>query len=147
MANDPGRAAASFHPTSLLRPCVLLLLEEYPGYGYQLPQRLYELVGTSWDHGTIYRLLNTMEAEGLVVSSWERSATGPQRRRYALTSAGHDLLVAWAETLGEVRSALDRFFDRYHRRRQTASAPAGTGNGRADARPGAERLTDRVPTG
>lgn len=100
------------YPASLLRPFVLLLLHEAPGYGYQLPQRLSELAGSTWDHGTVYRLLNTLENEGLVTSTWERSVAGPQRRRYTLTSEGRRLLVECASSLAGLHQVLERFLAR-----------------------------------
>lgn len=111
-----GNAAAScnslYQPRTFLRPCVLLLLDEEPAYGYELRERLRAFVSESWDHGTIYRLLNTMEQEGLVSSAWERSSAGPQRRRYILTAEGREVLVGWAQALEGIRGLLTSFLER-----------------------------------
>ncbi|MDB5114124.1 MAG: PadR family transcriptional regulator, partial [Chloroflexi bacterium] len=60
-------------PVNFLRPCLLLLLEESPGHGYELRDRLAEL-GTSAppDTAIVYRALNAMENEGLISSRWQR---------------------------------------------------------------------------
>ena len=74
-------------PKNYLRPCLLLLLGEEPAYGYELREKLAPMSPSPWDMGTVYRALNNMEEDGLVVSSWERSAEGPRRRRYDITGA------------------------------------------------------------
>lgn len=98
-------------PKNFLRPCTLLLLDEQPAYGYELRGRLRPFVGC--ETGAIYRTLNTMEDEGLVRSSWERSATGPRRRRYELTDDGREMLSSWAAELRALSQLIGGFLDRY----------------------------------
>ena len=100
-------------PRNYLRPCLLLLLGEEPTYGYELRTKLGALSPGHWDPGTVYRALNTMEDDGLVHSTWERSAEGPRRRRYEITVAGSDVLERWARELCGVRNMIIEFIDRY----------------------------------
>jgi PadR family transcriptional regulator PadR len=110
--------SAPCQPKNFLRPCLLLLLDEQPDYGYELRDRLSHFSGAHWDAGTIYRVLNAMEDEGLVASRWEPSPSGPQRRRYEMTADGRAVLTHWARGLEEVRGLLIGFLERYERDRQ-----------------------------
>jgi poly-beta-hydroxybutyrate-responsive repressor len=101
-------------PKNFLRPCLLLLLRESSAHGYDLLERLRDF-GFERDPGGLYRTLRTMEHEGLVHSEWETSRSGPDRRRYSLTSEGEDWLHAWAATLEETGRILDRYIRRYRR--------------------------------
>jgi PadR family transcriptional regulator len=104
-----------FQPANFLRPCLLLLVDERPGYGYDLRERLRLLGAGEWDSGTVYRLLNNLEDEGLVRSWWEESADGPQRRCYRLTDGGQTALDEWARQLEDVWRTLQTFLERYAR--------------------------------
>ncbi len=104
---------AACQPKSFLRACLLLLLDEEPAYGYELRERLHPFRDGTWDQGTVYRFLNTMEQEGLVTSHWERSRSGPQRRRYRLTHEGRHVLAAWAQSIDSLSEMLLRFSERY----------------------------------
>lgn len=110
-ASNPSFGA--YRPKNFLQPCLLLLLHEEPAYGYQLRERLRPFKTGAWDQGTIYRFLNSMEAAGLVTSCWERSASGPQRRRYRLTAAGRRALADWARGVESICDLLLRFSARY----------------------------------
>ncbi len=75
-------------PRALLAPCLLLLLAESPGHGYELMERLKPL-GFDWNGpGPIYRELRALEAANLVTSAWSAPKAGPVPRVYELTPAG-----------------------------------------------------------
>ena len=105
-------------PKNFLQPCLLLLLDEQPDYGYDLRERLGRFNASSWDAGTIYRCLNGLEEEGLASSTWEPSRSGPQRRRYEISDAGRRVLDAWAGELDEVRRIVLCFLQRYRLRQE-----------------------------
>ena len=112
----PGRAddgRLPVQPRNYLRPCLLLLLAEEPTYGYELRDKLAPLSRGHTDPGTVYRTLNTMEDDGLVRSTWEKSAEGPRRRRYEITNAGNDVLDALARELCGMRDMVVDFIERY----------------------------------
>jgi PadR family transcriptional regulator, regulatory protein PadR len=112
-----GSSAESVHghaqPKNFLRPCLLLLLVEEPAYGYELREKLAPISPKPWDMGTVYRSLNNMEEEGLVVSSWERSAEGPRRRRYDITQSGRAALELLADEMSGTREVIGGFLERY----------------------------------
>jgi PadR family transcriptional regulator PadR len=76
----------------ILELCVLTLLAEKDSYGYLLTSRLAEAIGIS--EGTIYPLLRKLQEEELVDTYLTDSASGPPRRYFRLTKAGHRALAA-----------------------------------------------------
>lgn len=99
-------------PRNFLRPCLLVLLKEGHGHGYDLLTRLSDF-GVRVDPGGLYRTLRAMEREGLLRSWWETSETGPARREYVLTEEGENWLRLWGGTLRESRRIVDVFLARY----------------------------------
>src|SRR4051812_11707807 len=94
-------------------PALLLLLRERPAHGYDLLERLPELTGEARvEMGNLYRLLRSLEEEGLVTSVW---ADG--KRTYSLAEGGRALLEQWAEALRRSRDRTSRFLERYEERR------------------------------
>jgi DNA-binding PadR family transcriptional regulator len=96
----------------LIRPAVLLLLAQEPMYGYRLVQQLAEMPmfdGQKPNAAGVYRCLKTMADEGLVISEWELSESGPAKRRYSITAAGEECLASWFITLVQYRDALSEF--------------------------------------
>jgi poly-beta-hydroxybutyrate-responsive repressor len=98
-------------------PALLLLLEEQPAHGYELIERLPELLGDDAriDMGNLYRVLRALEEEGLVASEWDVDAPGPAKRRYKLTRAGSNLLADWVTALEAAQTRIEAFIDRYAR--------------------------------
>ena len=95
----------------LLRPCILAhLIGGDTVYGYELHHWLVR-IGLECDLGTVYRSLNTMEAEGLLRSSWERTAGGRSRRRYVLSESGLDMVDAFAAPVEQLRAVAQEFLD------------------------------------
>ncbi|MCK4368016.1 MAG: helix-turn-helix transcriptional regulator [Thermoplasmata archaeon] len=78
--------------TGLLSLLVLLVVESEPGacYGYQIISKLKELTSGNLvlQEGTIYPILHSLHAKGLVDSEWGTSTNGPPRRYYKLTHTG-----------------------------------------------------------
>jgi PadR family transcriptional regulator len=101
-----------------VEPVVLLLLAEGNAHGYDLLDRVGELIpGERVDMGNLYRLLRALEEDGLVRSEWDESLPGPAKRTYELTDEGRDLLRAWSKALRETQSVVGAFIDRYGERR------------------------------
>jgi len=127
---DAGGSALSGHQSELsqlkrfLQPCLLLLIAESPGHGYDLLDRLASF-GFERDPGGLYRTLRTMEREGLVRSHWELSDAGPGRRRYELADAGRDQLNVGVDALVETRNILDMYLARYRIVQQQAAIQRG----------------------
>jgi PadR family transcriptional regulator PadR len=97
-----------------VEPVVLLLLAEGGTHGYELLDRVAELIpGERIDMGNLYRLLRALEEDGLVRSEWDESLPGPAKRTYELTDEGRDLLRAWSKALRETQVVVQGFLDRY----------------------------------
>lgn len=106
----------------LLPPCLLLLLGEDAGHGYELTERLknwgFELSGP----GPVYRELRILEENGLVRSMWSAPQSGPVPRVYELTDAGRAALDDAAVELAAISGLLDEFQAR-HRGLPAAEPP------------------------
>ena len=76
----------------VLDMCVLAMLARSDGYAYDIASRLSEGIGMG--EGTIYPLMRRMQADGLVKTYLEESSSGPPRKYYQLTRAGHAALAA-----------------------------------------------------
>ena len=76
----------------VLDMCVLALLARQDGYAYDIASRLAEDIGMG--EGTIYPLMRRMQADGLVKTYLAESSSGPPRKYYQLTKAGHAALAA-----------------------------------------------------
>ena len=121
-----SREPAPMLPKNFLRPCILLLLRERSGHGYDLLERLGPLGFDRDDPGGLYRALRALEKEGLVQSAWEPSASGPDRRTYDLTRAGVEELHDAAAALAETEHVLGTFLSRYGEFVSLRAEPART---------------------
>ena len=93
-----------------VEPSLLLLLREGPLHGYELLERIPELgVEGRVDIGNLYRLLRSLEDEGLVTSEWSAELPGPAKRTYELTAEGRKLLDRWAEALQRAEETISSF--------------------------------------
>jgi PadR family transcriptional regulator, regulatory protein PadR len=99
-------------PKNFLQPCLLLLLKEEPGYGYDLVTRLKEL-GIDDDSASVYRALRGLEEKSAVSSYWHTSSTGPARRMYRLTPAGEEMLEASVEAFADTHRAIEKYLCRH----------------------------------
>lgn len=113
-------------PKNFLRACLLLLLREQPGHGYDLVERLKDF-GFDKDPGGVYRALRALERDGLLHSAWEASPAGPARRGYELTWEGEQVLATWSATLAASRAMLDKYLTRYQ---ETHAGVRNASNGR-----------------
>ena len=127
-----GHHSDGIQPKRFLQPCLLLLIAEEPGHGYDLLERL-GVFGFDRDPGGLYRALRSMERDGLVRSEWELSEAGPGRRRYYLTPAGEQRLHAWAASLLQTRLTVQAYLERYRVILQARRAASGDAAGTAHA--------------
>jgi PadR family transcriptional regulator PadR len=121
IASDHDRSGIPIHrgwsPVGAHRwmePFVLAFLASGAGHGYALVGELAELGITNGpvDVGQVYRTLRDLEQAGHVVSSWT-TGTGPARRDYELTEAGHAALDEWAAVMKERGRLIAEFDARY----------------------------------
>jgi PadR family transcriptional regulator PadR len=72
---------------------------EEPIHGYEIGRRLADEApeGLSFKQGTLYPMLRTMEAEGLVRSTLVPSSEGPARKCFTITGEGRRVLSSWVD--------------------------------------------------
>jgi PadR family transcriptional regulator PadR len=87
------------HPRGMLRASILLLLDERPGHGYDLIDRVKPFGFERDDPSRVYRSLRWLENAGFVRPSWETPAAGPARRVYELTPEGRQAVKVAAAAL------------------------------------------------
>ena len=89
------------------RVCLLLLLDECPGYGYDLSVRVGTAGLANVRTAKVYRALWQLEEARLVSQTWETGGGGPPRRVYCLTRAGRRTLASLAPLLRQRVTELD----------------------------------------
>ena len=89
-----------------LELCVLALLARRESYAYEIASTLVNGVGMR--EGTIYPLMRRMQADGLVATRLEESASGPPRKYYRLTAAGRTAFEAQQRDWRSFVDAVDR---------------------------------------
>ncbi len=99
----------------ILEPILLLFLTEKPSYGYELLERIRNVI-PGWeepDVGALYRFLRRLEKEQLLISNWSVEKIGPARRVYHITESGKKYLRLWMERLEKNRQLIDSILDHY----------------------------------
>jgi PadR family transcriptional regulator PadR len=97
---------------------LLRILFETPTYGWQLLNEIEERsCGChKLEPGSIYTVLRRMEEKGLLVSTWERVNSGPDRRIYTVTEQGADVLRRGLSAIVQRRELFDDLIAFYKRR-------------------------------
>ena len=95
------------------QPRLLLELAKKTSHGYELIERLSQEGNATPDPGNFYRMLRSLEEDGLVCSTWDTQNSGPARRVYELTDQGMEFLHAWAATIHQTHQSLSRFLSDY----------------------------------
>ena len=110
-----GPPANCAHMERFLETCLLFLVDEEPGHGYGLMDRLGEFgfPADSLNVGTLYRTLRRLEEEKLVFSDWEEGGQGPRRRVYTITLKGRENLAMWSEIIRGNKERIERLLSRY----------------------------------
>jgi poly-beta-hydroxybutyrate-responsive repressor len=100
-------------PRDILAPFILLAVSLQRAHGYMIEDSLRALGLFGITMSTLYRTLRQMEKDGFLESTWEPGPTGPARRVYTITDAGHAWLDSSAAMLNTYRATIDRFFGLY----------------------------------
>ncbi len=99
-----------------IEPAALLALRDGSSHGYDLAESIAELTGIERvDYGNLYRLLRSLESDGLVSSEWDDELPGRSKRMYELTPQGTELLEAWIAALESTQERLEAFLQTYHK--------------------------------
>jgi PadR family transcriptional regulator PadR len=131
--SDGREPMPAWPPRDFLTPFVLLAVSLQRSHGYVIEDYLRALGVFGITMSTLYRTLRQMEKDGFLESTWEPGPTGPARRVYTITDAGHVWLDSSAAMLSAYRNTIDRFFGLY-------------GNGPGANRGQPDRLTDEKET-
>ncbi|EMA67803.1 transcriptional regulator, PadR-like family protein [Halorubrum aidingense JCM 13560] len=102
-------------PKGLISYLVLELLDERPRYGYELLGEITAISGGHWEpsYGSVYPILYKFEEDG-VAERVER-ADEPDRKYFALTEAGREMLVEKRREIGgEAKDFGDVVLGFYH---------------------------------
>ena len=99
------------------RYAVLGLLNSSPMTGYQM-RKIYERsLGHFWSesYSHLYAILKVLETEGLATSTVEPGDGRPDRRVYAITEAGREVLAEWlARPADEPRERVEVLLKVFH---------------------------------
>jgi len=78
-----------------------------PLYGYQIAKELEGYGEVPVKQGTLYPVLRSLEAGGLLTSEVEPSVTGPPRRYYRVTEEGLQAIGLWRGSWTRTREFVD----------------------------------------
>jgi len=80
----------------VVEPLMLFIIDELPSYGYSIAKEIERRSSgyLKLTASTVYTALRRLEAEGLVLSTWQSVANSQRRRSYQLTDKGKRLLKA-----------------------------------------------------
>ncbi len=80
-------------------------------YGYEIAKRLQRAAEREplFKEGTVYPVLRSLSASGLLSSRFEPSLAGPPRKYYRITTAGRAVLGEWRAIWEQTRDFVDRF--------------------------------------
>lgn len=95
--------------------CLLLLLAERPGHGYELAERLVEVFPVpdlTPDLSSVYRVIAELEEQGAIRSTWT-AGSGGGKKACELTDDGWGLLRFWEKRFRAEQEGLACFFDRF----------------------------------
>lgn len=99
----------------MLRPGLLILLQEGKSHGYELYDQLiaFGFTPERLDSSVVYRDLRDMEDLGLIDSYWDEESRGPKRRVYRITREGERCLQESIEMLEGLKERIDLLMERY----------------------------------
>jgi len=100
----------------MLEPALLLLLHHGSTHGYTLLEQLADFGLAELHPSIVYRVLNDMEEQGWLSSSWDQEASqGPPRRVYRLTVVGDEVLSIWIGDLEQTQVRMAQLLTAYRR--------------------------------
>ncbi|MGK5550991.1 PadR family transcriptional regulator [Actinomadura kijaniata] len=95
IATDEGARRRSQWLRGVLDLCLLAVNAEEPAYGYEMAQRLAAAGLDAVAEGSIYPALGRLQREGLLETYLVEGGSGPARKYYRPTPAGHAALADW----------------------------------------------------
>jgi len=115
MATGKNENGTGISLDRMIQPMLLMLILKKPTHGYELIQSFNAVhEGEIVEPGTIYRNLRRLEREGVVLSGWEASESGPARRKYAITENGIKALHEAVLKLEKQKQQIEDFLNEYN---------------------------------
>lgn len=99
-------------PQGFLPSCLLLLLAERSGHGYELGARLHDFGFCIKDFSGVYAALRRLQKDDLLQAELDAPVSGPARRMYSVTPAGRATLRQCCESLATMQAQMRTFVDR-----------------------------------
>ena len=96
-----------------MRNALLALLAQAPAHGYDLKGRLESNFGAAWPSvniGQVYSTLGRLERDQLVTGESVPQESRPEKKVYAITPAGHEVLLGWLTSPAEAPRLTDDIF-------------------------------------
>ncbi len=106
-----GESAIPQLRRGVLEFCVMALLRDGERYGFELVRALAGADGMVTTEGTLYPLLGRLRRNGVVETTWRESPSGPPRRYYRLSPAGHAALRAFTDEWTRFRTSVDHLLE------------------------------------
>ena len=93
-------------------PIILSLLEQGDSYGYEIMQKVKTLSKgrIEWKEGSIYPVLNKLEATGLIKSYWKVEGTQRPRKYYIIKKDGNKILQKAIEEWTFMQNIFDKLW-------------------------------------
>jgi PadR family transcriptional regulator PadR len=109
------RTPPQVRPPNLLMPLILMSLNQWTSYGYELMQKTSAFWQEAVNPATLYRTLSRMEENGDIEGTWDTNKPGPARKMYSITDVGEAYLELWMAALHQHQRNTDAFLRLYHR--------------------------------
>ncbi|MCL4374784.1 PadR family transcriptional regulator [Patescibacteria group bacterium] len=107
---------------NFFEPCVLYLLMEQPGYGYELMRRLKTHCSCTVNIGNLYRGLGRLIKNKSITKKTVKSALGPKKIVYTITPRGRLQLQQWIAGLETQNKTLSRLITNYKKKYDSGNA-------------------------
>ncbi|MEN8648989.1 PadR family transcriptional regulator [Bacillus toyonensis] len=90
----------------ILEIAILSFINEKPMYGYEITSSLNKIPMFQIPNGSIYPILNRITKNHWVITYWEESNDGPQRKYYQITQEGIEILKQRLQGYEEIYETL-----------------------------------------
>lgn len=91
----------------ILEFCILSIIKRDEVYPSDIAEKM-KSANLNVLEGTLYPLLTRLKNAGLLTYRWVESASGPPRKYFSLTDAGHSFLEELENTWKELADAVDQ---------------------------------------
>jgi PadR family transcriptional regulator PadR len=100
---------------NFFEPGILYLLLKKPSYGYEIQKNLKKNCICDVNTGNLYRCLSRMQKQGFITREGVKSAIGPDRFSYSITTEGKIYLSSWIESLKRQKKVISSFINNYQK--------------------------------